>query len=145
MLALSLLFFSQYIIDPDSFDFISRRRNFVFFCGYLIVFIPFWCIRFYRLFKVFLDIVTGCKTKEMQIYPKATIEQPLEKVTTDFLHIKRYYQYEFRTENGKKGTILQDRNVCDFMLVRGNVNTVRVLYYSNFLIKAKHGKKELDD
>ena len=41
--------------------------------------------------------------------------------------------------------IEQKRNVCDFMLVRGNVNTVRVLYYSNFLIKAKHGKKELDD
>ena len=145
-LALLIMFsflFWQYT-DPEALNFISRRKNLVRIVAYVIIFIPYFFARFYRLFKLFLDIVTGCKTKDIEIYVETYFEQPLEKVLSEFKYIDRYYESKFRTVDGKKGRLLQDKKLCDFELVRGNIHTVRVLYYSNFLIKAKHGKKELD-
>lgn len=143
LLAMFSFLFWQYT-DPDAFEFISRRKNFVRVMIYVIIFIPYFFVRAYRLFKVFLDIVTGCKTKDIEICVETYFEQPLEKVLSEFKYIDRYYESKFRTVDGKKGRLLQDKKICDLELVRGNIHTVRVLRYSNFLMKAKHGRKELD-
>ena len=104
----------------------------------------FVIVRLIRFVRVLFDIVTGCKTKKIMITLKKnnTLTEAFEESSLDYEKYQ-YLTYKATTESGKKMTLLQDKKLCNFRFVRGNTHTVELLQYSNLVINAKHGKKNI--
>ena len=138
LIALIIWFAIVFSIPFEEFTF-SQRKNFLRSVALIPIAFCDLCAYFYHILKLIRDIVTGCETKTIVAY--VTVESSLLAVhKKDGAFDRRYSEFTLKDMNGKKIRGIKDKNVCDNALVKGNIHTLTLLKYSNFLIHAKVGK-----
>ena len=128
-------FASGALDSPD-----ARKRAIIFpFHAVAVVIIV--CRQFKKSFKLFLDLLTGCKTEIVTVTIGRVDEAEFDSVKDH----RRYVRYDVTYENGKKSKLMLDKKYCDYRIVKGNIHVVEITRYSHFLIRAQVGKKGFDD
>lgn len=103
-----------------------------------IILLPYMCIRYIRLFKIVLDLITGCRVKTyVGICSDTGVRELLIRNKKS-----QYHAISFETLDHRKKTLLLDEKFCKNTIVRGNVHTIQALRFSNFVLDIKHGKQK---
>lgn len=101
-----------------------------------LILLPYVFIRFIRLFKIVLDLITGCSIKtHIGVCIDTGVRELLIRNKKS-----QYHAISFETLDHRKKTLLLDEKVCKNTIVRGNVHTIQALRFSNFILDIKVGK-----
>ena len=133
-----------FYLDSDAFSSPASIKYGLLFPFQTLFLVPFFIRTTKKSVLVILDLLTGCKTKDMVVQilrPAMDLTFFVSEKNKSRHRRERYSAWTFKTENGKKMHMVKDEFLCDDRIVRGNIHTVCVLYYSNFLLKSCVGKK----